>query len=38
MSKEWMEAIAATTAFDIWLFVITMLFVVVGGIWAARND
>lgn len=38
MSKEWMEAISATTAFDIWLFVIGMIVVIVGGIWSARND
>lgn len=38
MSKEWFEAMAMTTAFDVWLFVIAMCLVAVGAVWAGRND
>jgi hypothetical protein len=38
MIKQFSEAWAATSGFDIWMFVITMMFVIVGALWVGRKD
>ena len=38
MSKAWMDAVASTTAGDVWLFVIAMVILIGGIVWSKRND